>query len=429
VAILGIGVVLSHYSTTYTMLALIIMVLGLRYGLQALAWVASFNRRLQFASIMRWRRPEPSAVTKRLVVVLLAASYIWSVQLTNTGGNILKVAESTIQSIQTGLAGDTKSSDTSYSFFGGAKLTDQQRLDEYVKETSTHQKSTIAGSLYPPHTYAGYHPLVDDEPNLPLTSIGKFLKSLHFPVAQFNTAMRQGSALALQLLLGVGILVIFVRRTFSVRYGYDYRLFQVASVIMVAAIVLLPVLSGQYGLLRAFQQTLIIGGVPIALASLLIIPKRWPRLRNAFGVACAVGFLLSSTGVITTTLGGYPPQLHLANSGKYYDLYYPHTTEEQGIDWLHSAMLSNPDAAITGATTDRYPANLLRQFSDIEFENDIFPSVLPRDAYVFLGHAATAEDRATLYTNGDSLIYQYPTSFLDNNKDLIYASSGSRVYR
>jgi uncharacterized membrane protein len=429
VPVLGVGVVLSHYSTTYTMLGLIVLVIIIRNSLRLLATVTKHVPILRAFSRTRWRHPEPSTITVMLVASLMTASYIWSVPLTNTGGNIAKIASATVQSIRNGLAGDTKSSDTNYSFFGGSKLNDQQRLNAYTKQVvETTLTTSSASSLYPKQAYANYLPVIAVESDLPLTKAGHVLDRV-VPVSKFNTIVRQGSALLLQVLLGIGIIIIFLNPAFSVKYGNDYRLFQLSSIITIAAIVLLPVLSAEYGLLRAFQQTLLIGGVAIALASLFIIPKKFLKTQQIFGAACALGFFISSTGLITTTLGGYPPQLHLANGGKYYDLYYAHAGERQGIEWLAATMSANREAAQSGASADRYTAGLMKQFTDIDYVGDIYPGSLHRDSYVFLGFTTTTKGQATANYNGDPLIYQYPVGFLDASKDLVYSTNQSKIYR
>jgi uncharacterized membrane protein len=433
VAGLGLGVVLSHYSTTYTMLTMFLLVVGLRYGMRLLGSITnriSPRRALTFA---HWRRLRPAPLNLMMVIFLLAASYIWSTQLTKTGGNIEHVALETIQAIGKGITGDTKSSDTSYSLFGGQKLTDQQRLQDYINKTVPTQRAQIPkDDLYPTSSYANLPPKIAPPSSLPLTSLGRFLQNLGLPVDKFNAATRSASALFMQLMLATGIVLLFLARPFATRLNSEYRLFQLASIFLLGAIVALPVLSAEYGLLRAFQQILILSGAAIAFATLTLVPAKYRRARILVPSVLALAFFASSTGLITTALGGYGAQLHLANSGKYYDLYYAHSSESMAMKWLSSPQNhSRGYNSIAASTeTDRYTFQKVEQFENVDLEGDsIYPGVITRDSYVFTGYTTTTKGEATVYYNGDPLTYIYPFSFLDANKDEIYASQGVRIYK
>jgi len=61
--------------------------------------------------------------------------------------------------------------------------------------------------------------------------------------------------------------------------------------------------------------------------------------------------------------------------------------------------------------------------------NDIYPTVIRQNAYVFLGFSTVRTGRSTVSSSGDLTTYRYPMALLDDKKDLIYSSGGSRVYR
>jgi hypothetical protein len=228
-----------------------------------------------------------------------------------------------------------------------------------------------------------------------------------------------------------GVLMLFFGRVLKNKTDNEYRLLQLSGLVFLAAIILLPDLSAEYGLLRAFQQILMLGGGAITIATIALIPKRYVRLAQTLAATIALGFFMSSTGLITSLLGGYPAQLHLANSGKYYDLYYAHESEEDAILWL-SYVTGNPsssDQVASSIESDRYTLGRLSVFSDLDVQGNIYPATVPRDSYVFVGYTTLVEHTATTYDNGDTLSYVYPIDFLDNNKDLVYSNGGARIYR
>jgi uncharacterized membrane protein len=433
VAMLGLGVVLSHYSTTYTMLTIFLMVVALRYVMRMLGNFFSKNTSRRTMTFSHWRRMRPAPLNLAIVVFLLGASYIWSTQLTNTGGNITRVAGETVAAIVKGVKGDSQSSDTNYSLFSHSSLTDQQRLQAYADKTVPKARKDIpTKDLYPESSYNGYKLQIAPTQNQPLTPFGHTVQDLGIPVSKFDELTRTGSAIFLQLALGVGILLLFLARPFATRLNSEYRLFQLAQVFLLAAIVVLPVLSAEYGLLRAFQQILLLSGAAIAFATLTLIPSALKRTRVWLPAFLAILFFASSTGLITTALGGYPAQLHLANSGKYYDLYYAHTSEQQAMSWLSNAENhgGGSNNLSTSIMTDRYTFDRIEQFKKVSVAGDnIYPGVVTRDSYVFLGYTTTTQGVATAFYNNDPLTYYYPVGFLDGNKDEVYASQGARIYR
>ena len=102
------------------------------------------------------------------------------------------------------------------------------------------------------------------------------------------------------------------------------------------------------------------------LAAGSIAPLSWVGARRVTAVASLVAlvFFLSLTGVIPQVLGGYPAQLQLDNSGKYYDIYYPHPQERRAFGWLEQRVAGDrknlTDAQIPGRPVHLQPAAQLQ---------------------------------------------------------------------
>src|SRR5204862_8066830 len=96
----------------------------------------------------------------------------------------------------------------------------------------------------------------------------------------------------------------------------------VANLVIVFVQVVLPVVSVEYGVLRAFQQALVVLDVFLVLGTMALVPNRFSRWRVAVATFLALAFFASSTGIITQLIGSYEPQLHMNNAGRYYDIYY-----------------------------------------------------------------------------------------------------------
>ncbi|GAG39728.1 unnamed protein product, partial [marine sediment metagenome] len=59
----------------------------------------------------------------------------------------------------------------------------------------------------------------------------------------------------------------------------------------------------------------------------------------------------------------------------------------------------------------------------------IFPSIIDKNAYVYLGYTNAIKKRTFTYTMGRPLGYNFPNLFLGNNKNKIYNNGGSKIFK
>jgi uncharacterized membrane protein len=207
----------------------------------------------------------------------------------------------------------------------------------------------------------------------------------------------------------------------------EYMCLAAASFVGLVAVVLLPDLSVEYGLLRAFQQALIFLAPLVAETTLALV---WLVAGRRAGVA-AVGIglvaLASLSGVIPQATGGYPPQLNLNNAGTYYNDYYLHPQELDAISWLDGQVRSRATVQAE-IETDRYTSYLVGD-AKARTTADVFPTLIEKHAYVFLGYATVTLDRASVSIDGNTVTYRYPIGLLNSTKDLVFSSNGARIYR
>jgi uncharacterized membrane protein len=264
---------------------------------------------------------------------------------------------------------------------------------------------------------------------LPPSVVGRLFDSLGLNVSSLNAAVRLGSAKLLQLFVGLGLLAVAFSKRRYLRAGAEFYLLALAAFFIVLLQVVLPVLSVQYGILRAFLQAMLILGPFVAAGSLVMFSRLGDRWALRIAAAIAVLFFLSLSGAIPEALGGYPPQLNLNNAGVFYDTYYMHPQEAAGIAWLQVHDAANLANVQSEVVSDRYTFPPVGTFAGANADNDIFPTLLRRGSYVFLGYSTVNSDLATVNYAGDLLAYRYPTALLDETKDLIYASNGARIYQ
>jgi uncharacterized membrane protein len=266
---------------------------------------------------------------------------------------------------------------------------------------------------------------------MPVTTAGKLVNGTGLDVATINSLTRSLSARMLQLFVFIGLAGAILSRRRRKQSSAGLVALGVGALLIVALQVVLPVISVDYGVLRAFQQAMIAFGVFIALGSVMIFSKLGPKwsLRAAFGLAML--FFLSLTGVIPQLLGGYPAQLQLNNAGLYYDIYDVQPQEMAGVQWLQSESSSGALGADGQAAvqSDGDTLTHLESVQGISVVSDIFPTQLQKGTYVFLGYSTVTKGQATLLDSGDDITYNYPTGLLNSQADLMYSSNGTRIYR
>ena len=267
-----------------------------------------------------------------------------------------------------------------------------------------------------------------------VTRVGQDLESAHIPLAKANRFIREGIAKLMQVLVLLGLVYVALRGAASgLVVTQEFFLLAVASLAVIVAQVLVPNLSVDYGLLRAFQQALFVLAPFLAIGSVALfrpLGRLAPSLARAgppLAATLAVGAFVSTSGLLPQLTGGYPPQLNLNNAGNYYDLYYVTPNEVAGIEWTLGHV--PPGEAEGNILADTYTSGRVEAYTGVSDLGDIVPPLVRRYSYVFLGNASVRSGTSSASIDGDVVTYRYPRQFLTGVKALVYSNGGSEVFR
>ncbi|SHF49070.1 Predicted membrane protein [Jatrophihabitans endophyticus] len=454
----GVGVVLSHYSTTYVLV--ITLILGLLGTAAGALWRRRAEPRLQRRAAGRDRRaaerptgrheqsvgerrrllrspaprrPTPAVLLHPLLVLALAATaWAWSSPATHSGGHLADTVDKLTETLISGnpVAG---SSDLKYSVFGGGGPTPAQRFAGYVKLASDARGTAHPGLYVFPRPSGNVllPPLVERE-YLPLTAAGRAVDGAGLNVRGVNALLRTGAAGLLQLFLVLGLLALALRARSTRRITREQFWLVAGSIGALATVVVVPGVSADYGVLRAFQQTLLFAAPLVAVgvfavASRVVRRRRRPTLVLVAGVVAAMGLVL--TGAQPALLGGYYAQLSQSDSGQYYDLLYARTPQLAAARWL--AADTRGRGLNTVAAADIVSVTRLQMFlpRSVTVTGNYLPLQLTKDTYVFLGPQQSTRGQSTVFFTGDLLTYRYPRDAVGGRLDLVYSTAGTRIYR
>jgi uncharacterized membrane protein len=421
VAALSVGVVLSHYSTTYVLIAILVLALVARAAAAVAERLIPPLRRMTRGSGLA----EPRVLGLANVAVLAVLAVVWTGPLTHTGGQVEETAAQLAAALAGG--GGQQSSDVGYSILGGAEVGPEERMQDFIDETLEETAAARAeGAYFPVEVVQRYPTPVLAPEVLPLTPVGEAFEAVGVDVTWLNDVMRQSAARLLQVFVCVGFLVVLLGRARGLRVNRELFFLAVAAFGTIAAQVVLPALSVDYGVLRAFQQSLLVLAPFLAVGSVHILGWLGARWSSRLASALALWFVLSLTGVVPQITGGYGAQLHLNNSGEYYDLYYGHPEEVAAAGWVEARVRADGD----GVIKTQIPGSLLYGFSsEIFVDRVIYPAEIGPHDYVVLGATTVLEDRAMVEYGGDRLSYRYPIEFLDQHKDLVFHDGRAVIYR
>ena len=451
--VMGIGVALSHYSTTYIVLII--------FGLTAISTSILFSL-LKFKKIFlkHSARDIPyqdmvdrkRKVTLTMVIILIFINLLWTSVVTKTGSNFINVITGTFVEAKNGFFENSRSIDA-ISLLTFRSASQQDQLNDYVANVIEPIKKSASEGLYYDEDRYNKYPIValrDDV--LPLTGLGKLLKQGGVDVGLLLPLLGQLLAKILEVLIPIGMIYLFFNKSIIKDIDIEYYIIGLCYLIFVALNIILPILSIEYGIYRAVQQAMFVVALPMVVGSVALgkmiargirlfskalLPKIFSisnlsHFGFVFSFALVMIFFFQGTAFIPQVFGGNVAMLHLNNTGRYYDNYLIRTAEIYGIKSLENFINENHgtvNSSRPSVQTERYSGNKFTILTNIEPYKDIFPAIIKKNGYAFVSKATITKNRATLKYDGDQIIYSYPAQFLNENKSIIYDNGVINIFR
>lgn len=422
--VFALGMVLSHYSTTYFAVA----VFAIAWVLQLLhRWLRSRRERRGregWIGVLDHAPVSGYALTGWLVLFVALGSFMWTGPLTRSGGGLSRSVTNAVR-VALGSGEAQRATDTSYAIFRFSnERTPRDTLDRYLEEVAE-RRATRPEAYYaeaPPTA-----PLAGSE-RLPPSWLGRSLDDIGISPSVVNTGFRLGSALGLQVLIAIGLLVALFRRRGPRVADVEAVFLAAAAASLLAMQVVLPSISLDYGLGRSFMQGLIVLGPIVVMGSRHIAIGPFRRRSDGFAAACAIAFFVSSVGLLPQVLGGYGAQLHLNNSGNYYDVYFLHEEEVASMAWLKEHIVE-PSSTYPDIQIDKPLVNLSLSQRGLRPSPGIHPVLIRRGSVVLLGYLNLVRGQGDVQAEGVTVRYQLDPAFFDLVKDRIFDAGSARIYQ
>jgi uncharacterized membrane protein/glycosyltransferase involved in cell wall biosynthesis len=408
--LLLVGMVLSHYSTSYVAIAVMLVSFGVALAWQAAMFVLRRERIPLLKDLSKVYRP---TVILAAMVVLV----IWGSVITQTSTNIY----STLGQIQIAIAQKVHGS-------SGLKKSAPvvQSSVAHFAAVSQAARRLSASSYYPPQTVAAYPVGIASERISPAAPVLTRFGLSTDVLANIYTQIKGAYAILIEglIMLSLGLAVLLKKRWDEL--PSSYICLGIACVALIGLQVYLPSSAINYGLTRLIQQSLLILALPIVFVSirllkLLRIPEHVAEGIFALGL---VSFFIVLTGLIPTLTGGFRPALALSNDGLYYQAYYTHQEEVVAAQWLRT------DTPVGSRVySDEFMRRKLIAYGGVFSQPTLVPGAIPIDSYTLLDYSNVLFDQVPAYDGSVVIYYKPPAVFLTNTKNLLYVSDHIRIYK
>jgi len=398
IAFLFLGLVLSHYSTAYMALFTFGMATLIQKVINHFAW----GERL-FGKAPR--KPFPGI---RMLMIMFLTTFLWQIQVTSTGNGIISVLTTTASSIFDTNTSNVKNTSSgkvlSFSPYSGYS-NDTFDLFTDFKNDAVNNTSRQKSSIYYPNAnkYADDIQAVSGR-EITETKLGP---ALHL--------MSAGVSVLVRLALVVGLIYAILKR----RLDISYVAFCVSFMLAVSFIIILPYISTTFNLERLYQTALIVLALPTAIGLMLLF-RPVPFTRIIVVAVCSL-FFFYNVGLISQ-IGGGVPNVILNNFGQSYDKTYITENDYRTIKWL--GQYKRP-GNITHA--DQLWVRAYGNITNID--RSLVPSDITRGSYVFLSAANQQDHIAALSYQGKTLLYSPSTRFFNDNKNAVYSTGKTTIYR
>ena len=436
----GISMVWSHYSTTYIAIAVLLFVLIFRNRIMAKLInmikkvVAASTRALVSTAPVDRITVVTTAPFRQLsgrstavdggarwlpggsyVLALLLMTMTWNMWITGTQNNFTTFVASVYRNVSQGGFGEYKAGLTDQINIYNSDNTQISAINVFVK-SQTGGYNTTDSPRYASTDYQGYNPSA--------RSNIMFNPGDHLSQSLYSYGEIYKKFAKIFIIAGVMWLILSGIGSFIV--DDDFRIFMSMNIFVLGFAMVMPLFSEDYSLMRAYQQMLVGLSLPAVVGAYAVfrsIARKYVFL--AIGLFFVAYFLLLSSFLPQLLSFGYA-QLNLNNAGLYYNIHYSHRSEDESIAWF--TRNSDPNVPVFA---DFYAKKKLDVFGNrpVWVVPNVLPQNINRNAYVFADYTNVSENLAYSPFGGDELAYTFPSTFLNQEKDIIYSNGQTEIFK
>jgi uncharacterized membrane protein len=402
----AVGMIVSHYSTTY----IAILMLAIMFTLN----IALYMAKCLFPKQLHGNVSHKVSIF--FIGFVVVTTMVWSSVITTTSGNIVGFFDRSSSNISEVFSYASVTRATTQLF---TPYPHYENFEEYTNVEALHFRA-----IHPDLNF--YDPKIASTTSLRRMSFtqspGFFGETIKIITAHIFQVLKL-SLNNLFIIIGMFILMYYwYRSTFD---SSEFIFLASSGFVVIALLLFIPDAMNQYNIDRLYFQLLMIWAPLSVTTGLVLLSKIPTRIRFAILGTLYCTLMLFYNSLMFSIFGGNT-LVSMGNFGSDYEKFYVHEGEIQGARWLsanhgHTPIFSNTPGF-----------NRLLAYGNVH-PNQIFTSLLPtmidKDSYVFLTHINTVAGMSTYLFYNEEYSYTAPIEFLNKNKDLIYTTGVAQVFR
>jgi uncharacterized membrane protein len=421
--IFGFSMVVSHYTTTYLAILLFVfsylIYLVLRKTKDKKPFLIIYKK-LNLREKIEKSANKVNSLNGIAIAILIIFTFLWNSILPNSSNNLIDFTYQTIKNMNKIFAealSETGSINTQWNIFYYRPKDSALLLRNYIKDAALEYQDKSHLSLYPRTTYENYQPIVK-------YAKGARLETTPAPkLFIFINLIKK----LIKVFIIIGVLWLLFSKYKKRTDNAEYLIMTLFGFLLLGVLIILPLTSVFYETTRIYQQMLVILSLPTVLGGLLIFKFFKKNYRLLFILMIFILYFASCSGLIPYNIVGTGVSLQLHNFGDTYEELYVHETEVKSSEWLFNNRTGNEFIY----ADDRASYKLwFSNKSDINIIiKDVFPPVIDKKAYVYSSYTNVIEKRGFVSIEGQEIGYNFPSDFLNQNKNKIYNNGSTEIFK
>ena len=404
--IFGFSMIISHYSTSYIAFAIFLFAY-----IYIFFYKRDENRKIKKDKTKPEQKQE-FYLTGVLILVLLVFGFLWYSQISDVASgpinfmkdsfiNIDRIFEENVQSQGNSPLDQFNIFPKQQAITSLLKEYEEGIVKDYPEDIT--QSTFRLYPIYPP----GIKQNLNQQELFFLFSFRGLLKVLG------------------KVFLIFGVFCLFIKRK---DHNLNFIVLNIACFLILIILLILPFISIQYDVIRTYQQVLILlSGT--AMFGALIMLKKIPKINAEILLSIfLIFYFLALSGIFHQISGGTDVDLRLNNVGLEYSPYYVHKIEIESSVWLKN--YSNIQNRIN--SDGRAFTRLFLSFNPLisyRLTKDVQPPLINKNNYVYSSYSNNFDEISYKFFKGGIISFNFPTDFLNDNKNLIYNNGGSEIFK
>jgi uncharacterized membrane protein len=395
--IFGFSMIISHYSTSYIALAIF-----------ASTYLCIFfykkyeNSKIKKGKMQKHEK-ENFYLTGALLLLLLIFGFLWYAQLTQTTGGLEKVLSETVSKLNGAINRESSISLES----------DNRILSKFFESSRDKYYQELEVPNYPnPPTIFYPHPTSKN------FNFGQsFYSALLFTNRNIDNLFKAFA------IIGFLIILFLSNKNFDKTYLIISFIFIIVLILMRLA----PITGFNYDPMRLHYQSLFLLALPVILFLPILFNKFSKSIVYPLLVLFLILYFLFNAGFVIQIFGGDEPAPQLNNFGLSYQIWTTQKSDLSSANWLVKNEDEKSKLVINSYTFIKYPY-IVDPFNR-RVITGVIPQTVTKGSYVYSDYFNKIFGVGFIGSSGKDVSYNFPTDFLNDNKNKIYNNGGSEIFK